>query len=103
MNVPALLFGWLIASLIGLLFHLIRGGSLRRLLLYLISAWLGFALGHQLGALTGLTLIRLGAINLFSAVLGSAIALALFEILSPQTGNKKPGAGDERPNLFGRR
>lgn len=97
MNLPAILLGWILASLIGLAFHLIRGGSLRRIVLYLLTAWLGFAVGHLLGSFTGTTLLRLGAINMFSATIGAALSLILFEVLSPEDKSPDGRAGGPGP------
>ena len=102
MNLPAILFGWLLASIIGFTFHLVRGGTLRRIALYLITSWLGFALGQQLGAMTGTTLLRLGAINLFTAGLGAVLALLLLEVLSPKDEARR-GSHDELSDHLGPR
>jgi hypothetical protein len=48
-TIPSLIFALLIASLYGVLYHLVRDGGLGRLLLFLIFGWAGFALGHLLG------------------------------------------------------
>lgn len=84
MNLPALVFGLLIASGIGLAYHLIRGGSLRRMLLYLLSGWIGFAAGQLAGEWLGWHLLRLGALNLFAATLGALLSLLLTDNLAPE-------------------
>jgi len=71
----ALVLGFLLASAYGAGFHVILGGPSRRILLYLSSAWVGFALGHFLGDLLNIDLLKLGALHLFMASLGSWIAL----------------------------
>ncbi|MFP3854023.1 MAG: hypothetical protein ACLFWD_06985 [Anaerolineales bacterium] len=98
MNLPAILFGGILASTIGLLFHLIRGGSVRRMMLYLITGWIGFTVGHQLGTMTGTTLLRIGAINFLTAALGALLSLILLEILAPASSFKEgigPGGPQE--------
>ena len=60
MTIPSLLFAFLIASLYGALYHLIRGGGLGRLLLFLIFGWAGFAIGHLVGIWQGWILIPNG-------------------------------------------
>ncbi|MCA9938555.1 MAG: hypothetical protein KC418_07935 [Anaerolineales bacterium] len=67
--------GFLLASIYGASFHLILGGPARRIVLYVLAAWLGFALGHLAGDLLHIDLLKLGALHLFSASLGSWIAL----------------------------
>lgn len=75
MTFPAFVGGALIATLFGAGFHLFFGGNGRRLGLYLLSGWLGFALGHVVGGYSGVTVGKLGPLNLLSAGLGSLIAL----------------------------
>ena len=42
MTIPSLLFALVIATLYGVFYHLIRGGGMGRLLLFLIFGWAGF-------------------------------------------------------------
>lgn len=94
MNVPALIFGFLLATAAGLIYHLIRGGPLSRLALYLASAWMSFAAGHIVGGWLGLTFLRLGALNLFPAALATLLALLLADVLAPRT---KPSTDRSHP------
>ncbi len=73
----ALVLGFLLATAYGAGFHVILGGPSRRIILYLISAWSGFALGHILGDLLNIDLFKLGALHLFTASVGAWIALIL--------------------------
>ena len=82
MTIPALAFALLIASLYGFLYHLVRGGGLGRLLLFLILGWVGFALGHLLGIWQGWVLMPVGELNLGLSTLGSLILLALGDWMS---------------------
>lgn len=82
MTIPSLLFGLLIASLYGVLYHLIRGGGLGRLLLFLIFGWIGFALGHLAGVWRGWVFIPLGELNLGLSTLGSLFLLGLGDWVS---------------------
>jgi hypothetical protein len=74
---PSLVFSALISTACGLGFHLLRGGSLTRLIVYVIAAWIGFAIGQVLGSLVGLQLILIGGVHLLEGVAGSLIALVL--------------------------
>lgn len=65
----------LLATAYGAAFHFITGGPLRRLPIYILAAWLGFAVGHLLGAVIDLQLLQLGTLHLLSASLGSWAAL----------------------------
>jgi hypothetical protein len=77
MTIPALLFGFVIASLYGALFHLVRGGAPARLFLFLVLSWLGFALGHIIGSWRGWTLFPVGPLDFGAATIGSILLLAL--------------------------
>ncbi|MGA9533000.1 MAG: hypothetical protein WBR18_09815 [Anaerolineales bacterium] len=94
MNIPAIVFGWLLASLVGLGFHLIRGGPLTRMALYMVSAWLGFGIGHFSGQWLHVTVLRVGAINFLTALIGALLALLLTDVLSP---TEPPTAGGKPP------
>ena len=83
MNNPAtLLLAATLATIYGAGFHLWRGGGARRLALYLLAGWLGFALGHLLGNALGLHLLMIGPLNFLTATLGSALALGLAHFLA---------------------
>jgi hypothetical protein len=77
MTLPAALLGFLISSLYGALFHLIRDGKAGRLLLCLSLAWIGFVIGHILGAWRGWVFLMAGPLNLGMGTLGSLILLGL--------------------------
>jgi len=75
MTIPSFVFALMIASLYGALYHLIRGGGLGRLLLFLIFGWVGFAVGHLVGIWQGWVLIPVGELNWGLSTLGSLIFL----------------------------
>ena len=77
MTLPSLLFGMLIASLYGALFHLWRGGGPGRLSLYILLAWAGFWVGHYLASRIGWTFWSIGPLRLGMATLGSVFFLAI--------------------------
>jgi uncharacterized membrane protein YeaQ/YmgE (transglycosylase-associated protein family) len=82
MTLPTLLFAFILSTLYGAGFHLWQGGGARRLLLYLLAGWLGFALGHFVGEWLGLRLLAVGALNTFTATLGSVVALFAARLLA---------------------
>lgn len=77
MTLPAILFGFVLSTLFGALFHLIRGGSGKRLLSYLIAGWVGFLVGHLIGQIFGITFFSVGPIRLGMATISTLLALFL--------------------------
>lgn len=77
-----LVLGFLLSTIYGAVFHLLLGGPPRKLLLYVLASWIGFAAGHFLGDLLGVEALKLGAIHLLAASIGSWLALFLSWILS---------------------
>ena len=63
MSQPTILFGMLLSTLYGAIFHFLRGGSIRRLLFYLVVAWAGFWTGDQIGYYAGWTFWSVGVLN----------------------------------------
>jgi len=82
MTLPALLFGILLSTAYGTAFHFWKGGSLGRLVLYVLFAWIGFWAGQIAGSLLGWHFASIGPINTGLATLGSAAVLFLGEWLS---------------------
>ena len=70
-----LVLGFLLATAYGAGFHFLMGGPARRIALYLFTSWLGFIVGHYLGNLLALEMLKLGTLNLVSASVGSWIFL----------------------------
>jgi len=82
MTIPSLLFAFLIALLYGALYHLIRGGSFWRLLLYLALSAVGFFAGHFIGLWRNWVFAMLGQLNLGPASIGSVAFLVIGDWLS---------------------
>jgi len=82
MTLPAILFATLIALIIGAVFHILRGGSGWRLILYFVLSVAGFAVGQIVGMWRGWNLLMLGSINLGMGMIGSLIFLSAGEWLS---------------------
>jgi hypothetical protein len=89
MHFPAILFGTLVACLIGAGFHLWKDGALVRLLLDLILSLLGFWVGHLLGVFIGLGFWIFGPLYLGSGILGSVLFLGVGHWLSLVQAQKK--------------
>ena len=82
MTLPALLFGLILSAAFGAAFHFWKGGSLAKLILYIILASLGFWIGNYVGGLLKWSFAAIGPINIGMATLGSAILLFIGEWLS---------------------
>jgi hypothetical protein len=78
---PTLTFAIVLATLLGALFHLVSGGDGRRMILYLLSAWVGFALGHIVGVVFEIDLFNVGTLRAASAALGALVALVAARFL----------------------
>ena len=77
MTLPAIILGIVIASLVGSVFHLWRGGGLGRLVTYLALCQLGFWLGHWAGIRLGWEFWSVGPLRLGTAILGCLVILAV--------------------------
>ena len=102
MSLPGVLYGFLIASAVGLAFHLVRGGNLTRLVVYLVTAWISFALGDTVGGWIGLHVWRFGSLNVFAGLVGTLFGLATAAFLAGP--DQPPAAGrDDSPSSRDRR
>ena len=77
MTLPGLLLGLILALLYGAGYHFLRGGSLRRLFLFLLLSTLGFLAGQMAGAALNLTFFKIGTLLVGTATVGSLIFLVI--------------------------
>ena len=82
MTFPAIVFSFFLATMFGSLLHFWRGGGLGRLVLYLVSSWVGFFGGHFIAGWLGIAFLDVGTIHLGMGILGSLLLLALVYWLS---------------------
>ncbi len=82
MTIPLLLFAFLIALLCGAAFHVLRGGSGWRLLLYFALSAFGFAVGQGISVWLDWHLWMFAALDIGMGVIGSFVFLALGDWLS---------------------
>ncbi|NIS81434.1 MAG: hypothetical protein GTO14_14805 [Anaerolineales bacterium] len=102
MNGPALFLGTLIAMLCGFLFHLLRGGSPVRLLLFVATAWISFFTGQLVSTWLNWHVMRFGTLNLFPALLSTAIGLITASVLAgPERTEKRRGRRRNPPRRSG--
>ncbi|HJR78477.1 MAG TPA: hypothetical protein VJ821_00305 [Anaerolineales bacterium] len=89
MTLPTIFLGLLIALTYGACYHILRGGSFWRLLLYLCLSVIGFGTGHVVGLWRGWMLLPLGALNFGLSTIGSLVILILGDWLSHVEANSE--------------
>lgn len=77
MPIQTIVFGIILSSLYGIVFHLWKGGRPWRLLVFLLISWIGFWGGHFLGVKIGIVFLGVGSLNTGFATLMSLFALGL--------------------------
>lgn len=87
---PTVTLGFVIATLLGASFHLLLGGDVRRLALFLLSSWVGFGIGHLGGVLLNFRLLNIGGLRVLPALFGAIILLIFAHILSSRRQNTRP-------------
>ena len=98
MTTQSALLGLLIAMACGLTFHLLRGGSLRRMLLYVGAACVAFFTGHTVGGWLGWDLLRVGPLNLFPALLATVLGLLDAHLLAGEDPGRPSRSPVRRPS-----
>ena len=72
---PVFVFAFVVATLMGSIFHFIFGGNARRLAIFLLAAWIGFALGHAAGNSFEISLFPIGELRIIPASAGALFTL----------------------------
>jgi len=60
MNVSTYIFGWILATLLGAVFHLWKDGGFWKLIIYIILSWVGFFIGHLIAKNAGFNFLNVG-------------------------------------------
>lgn len=74
---PVFIFAFVVATMYGLGFHVVLGGNARRLVLFVVTSWVGFLLGQYLGGYLDIAVLRIGVIHLLPASV-TAVGLLIF-------------------------
>jgi uncharacterized membrane protein YjjP (DUF1212 family) len=82
---PVFVFAFVIATMYGLGFHFVLGGNARRLVLFIVTSWVGFLLGQYIGGYLDITLLRIGAIHLLPASVTAVGMLIFAHMLTAET------------------
>ncbi len=80
----------MLATLYGAMAHLILGGDGRRLVFFILAAWVGFAIGQAAGQVMNIRVLAIGPTNTLTATLGSLIALVTTAVLSARRRPERP-------------
>lgn len=86
---PTLIFGFILATLFGAVFHLVFGGDARRLALFLLAGWAGFGMGHVLGVILDINFLNIGTLRVLSASVSALVVLTLVLIVTVKRPRKR--------------
>lgn len=75
MNVATYIFGWVMATLLGAVFHLWKDGGFWKLVIYIVLSWIGFFLGHFIAKSAGFNFMNVGSLYFGGGIIGSIIIL----------------------------
>jgi len=90
MTLPSFLLGMLLASLYGTIFHVWRGGSFGRLLVFILLGWLGFWIGQVLAVISGIQIWPIGPLYVGTATLVCFLLLGIGSWLTMATEPQNP-------------
>ena len=71
----------------GLGVHIIMGGNARRMVLFVVTSWLGFLLGQYVGDYLQIALFRIGVVHFLPASVCAAVLLLFAHVLTSQSIN----------------
>lgn len=94
MNIQAIILGLLIPILIASLFHLIKGGPLWHLLVFIITSLIGFWVSHFVTDAMGLNTLTIGSLQVLWGSIGAVIGIFLGSWLF--TAKREPPADEGR-------
>ena len=75
MNLSTYIFGFILATLLGAVFHLWKDGGFWKLVIYILLSWLGFFVGHLVAKNAGFNFMIVGSLHLGGGIIGSIVAL----------------------------
>ncbi len=81
---PVFIFAFVIATMYGLGFHILFGGNARRMVLFVVTSWVGFLLGQYVGGYLNISVLRIGLIHLLPASVTAVCLLIFAHILTKE-------------------
>lgn len=85
---PTFVFSFIVATLLGAIYHLIVGGDARRLALFLLVGWVGFAVGHIAGSVLDIRIFDIGRLHIVPSVIGALFALIIATVMNARRGSQ---------------
>jgi hypothetical protein len=82
MPLPTIAFGILLSTFCGAFYHFIRGGSSKRIVLFLVLAWAGFWIGDSIAWYLGWSFMPVGLLNAGMGVVFSFVFMLVGDLLS---------------------
>jgi len=79
---PTITFAFILATFYGAAFHVFAGGDVRRMALFMLAAWSGFALGQMLAVTLALDILVVGVLHVGPASLCALGTLLLIHLLT---------------------
>ena len=77
MSLPNILFGTLLAILFGVIYHLIRGGNYKKMILYILLSIVGFWVGNLISFFLNWNIRKIGQLDILLGTIGSRFLMAL--------------------------
>lgn len=82
MPLPTIIYGILLSTLEAALYHLIRGGTFKKILFLIVLAWIGFWIGDSVGWYLGWSFMSVGLLNAGMGLLIGFVFLLIGDLLS---------------------
>lgn len=75
MNTATYIFGLVLATLLGAVFHLWKDGGFWKLIVYIVVSWIGFFVGHAIARSADFNFLQVGSLHVGGGVIGSVLFL----------------------------
>ena len=82
MPLPTIAFGILLSTFYGTIYHVLRGGSSKRIVLFLILSWIGFWLGDTISWYTGWSFAPAGLLNAGAGTVFALVFMIIGDVVS---------------------
>lgn len=90
MPLPTIAFGILLSTLCGAIYHVVRGGSTKKMAFFLVLSLAGFWLGDTLAWYLGWSFAQVGLLNAGMGIIVSFVFMFIGDLLSHTVITSKP-------------